>query len=268
MSTLHEQEIRQRGNLALLLQTATLFGKLENGTADKTEIAALALLTPLTKLFTTKDCLGLISEGLESFGGLGFQEDSNLPVYLRDAQVLAIQDGTTNVLSWEVVRALKGLGEQGLQDFLMWLRVKVDKSFRTSEAELRAEKDFGDAFRYLILIYTEVCNMMFDMTKGRGLKLKHEYNLRYAVKALAICVIGIILLDFSSVGDEVYEEEFFVKERNVATFIAWVRRQDFPSLGWFARVKEFNEEKLQVVKELAFSGLGEGFITDSKRPKF
>jgi hypothetical protein len=45
------------------------------------------------------------SEALEGFGGAGYVEDTGLPVWLRDAQVLPIWEGTTNVLSLDALRA-------------------------------------------------------------------------------------------------------------------------------------------------------------------
>src|SRR5262249_3032514 len=69
------------------------------------ETAALRLLTPLTKLMTAKQAVAVASEALEGFGGAGYVEDTGLPVWLRDAQVLPIWEGTTNVLSLDVLRA-------------------------------------------------------------------------------------------------------------------------------------------------------------------
>lgn len=43
------------------------------------------MLTPILKLFTAKECLSVISEGLECFGALGYLEDSNIPRIYRDA---------------------------------------------------------------------------------------------------------------------------------------------------------------------------------------
>ena len=54
------------------------------------------------------------SEVLEAFGGAGYIEDTGLPALLRDAQVLPIWEGTTNVLSLDLLRALSG--EAGLRD--------------------------------------------------------------------------------------------------------------------------------------------------------
>ena len=42
-------------------------------------------MTPILKLFTAKECVSLVNEGLESFGGLGYMENSRIPVILRDA---------------------------------------------------------------------------------------------------------------------------------------------------------------------------------------
>ena len=45
------------------------------------------LLLPVAKLYTAKQAVAVASEGLESFGGAGYLEDTGLPQILRDAQV-------------------------------------------------------------------------------------------------------------------------------------------------------------------------------------
>ncbi len=60
-------------------------------------------MTPVLKLFTAKEAVALISEGIEAFGGLGYMENTRIPVILRDAQVLPIWEGTTNILSLDFV---------------------------------------------------------------------------------------------------------------------------------------------------------------------
>ena len=49
----------------------------------------------------------MLSEVIEAFGGAGYVEDTGLPLLLRDAQVLPIWEGTTNVLSLDALRALE-----------------------------------------------------------------------------------------------------------------------------------------------------------------
>ena len=83
-----------------------LLGREECFEATDEEKALLRLYTPLAKLYTGKKVVALVSEVLEVFGGAGYVEDTGLPKILRDAQVLSIWEGTTNVLSLDVLRAL------------------------------------------------------------------------------------------------------------------------------------------------------------------
>jgi hypothetical protein len=92
--------------VALTLECARLLGRLEAGEATEDERAALRLVTPLAKLMTGKQAVAVVSEALEAFGGAAYVEDTGLPVWLRDAQVLPIWEGTTNVLSLDVARAI------------------------------------------------------------------------------------------------------------------------------------------------------------------
>src|SRR6266540_1299515 len=67
--------------------------------------AAFALVARAAKLLAGKDAVAHASEVVESFGGAGYIEDTGIPRLLRDAQVLPIWEGTTNVLSLDLVRA-------------------------------------------------------------------------------------------------------------------------------------------------------------------
>lgn len=91
-------------HLAFLV--AELTGYAETGEIDEEQSLLLRLLTPLMKLTTGKQVVAVVSEALEAFGGAGYVEDTGLPMLLRDAQVLPIWEGTTNVLSLDALRAL------------------------------------------------------------------------------------------------------------------------------------------------------------------
>jgi acyl-CoA dehydrogenase len=104
--TLAGLQVEYEAALALTLDCARLLGRREHGVASDEERAALRLATPLAKLATAKQAVAVASEALEGFGGAGYVEDTGLPVYLRDAQVLPIWEGTTNVLSLDVRRAV------------------------------------------------------------------------------------------------------------------------------------------------------------------
>jgi putative acyl-CoA dehydrogenase len=107
LETLAQQEIEFQAAFQSVFYTIELLGKDECGKATEDESAVLRLLTPLIKLYTAKQGIKVISEILESFGGAGYIEDTGLPKLLRDAQVLSIWEGTTNILSLDVLRAIE-----------------------------------------------------------------------------------------------------------------------------------------------------------------
>ncbi len=84
-----------------------LLGRDETDTLDAAGKDLVRLITPVAKLVTGKQSATVLSEIMESFGGAGYVEDTGLPALLRDAQVFSIWEGTTNVLSLEVLRALQ-----------------------------------------------------------------------------------------------------------------------------------------------------------------
>jgi acyl-CoA dehydrogenase len=85
---------------------AELTGLTETGKIDEEQTLLLRLLTPVMKLTTGKQAVQVLSEVIEAFGGAAYVEDTGLPQLLRDAQVLPIWEGTTNVLSLDTLRAL------------------------------------------------------------------------------------------------------------------------------------------------------------------
>ncbi|WP_108470694.1 acyl-CoA dehydrogenase family protein [Rhodanobacter thiooxydans] len=108
--TLADMQAEFEAAFALAFEVAHLLGRVEHGAAAPHEAALLRLLTPLAKLWTGKLAVQMCSEALECFGGAGYIEDTGLPQLLRDAQVYAIWEGTTNVLSLDSLRALAGDG--------------------------------------------------------------------------------------------------------------------------------------------------------------
>lgn len=105
--TLAGLEVRFEASFLLTFEAIRLQGKEECARASESELRCLRLLIPLVKLFTAKEGVTIASEVLESFGGAGYVEDTHLPEILRNAQVLAIWEGTTNVLSLDALRAIE-----------------------------------------------------------------------------------------------------------------------------------------------------------------
>ena len=77
-----------RGCVLFTLEVARLLGLHDCGMASSSDQQLLRILLPILKLYTAKKAVAMASEGLESFGGQGYIEDTGLPTFLRDAQVL------------------------------------------------------------------------------------------------------------------------------------------------------------------------------------
>ena len=122
---------------------AELTGKAETNEISEDESLLLRLLTPLMKLTTARQAVAVTSEALETFGGAGYVEDTGLPMLLRDAQVLPIWEGTTNVLALDALRAL-GSGDHALEVLKSEVRrclaasAQTPSSSNTSDAVLQA----------------------------------------------------------------------------------------------------------------------------------
>ena len=106
VETLAEMGLQFRAAFLLAFRVVELLGKEECGEATESELHLLRFLIPVAKLYTAKRAIALASEVIESFGGAGYVEDTGIPRLLRDAQVLSIWEGTTNVLSLDTLRAM------------------------------------------------------------------------------------------------------------------------------------------------------------------
>ncbi|HEX6085903.1 MAG TPA: acyl-CoA dehydrogenase family protein, partial [Thermoanaerobaculia bacterium] len=83
---------------------------------DEDAAKLLRILTPIVKAVTGKLAVPCVSEAMELIGGNGYIEESPMPRLLRDAQVLPIWEGTTNIL---VLDALRVMHKEGTQELLL-----------------------------------------------------------------------------------------------------------------------------------------------------
>ena len=105
--TLMDMACEQRLALNWAFRGVNLMDKIEGGRASEEERRALRMLTPLLKYVLGKLAVSICSEGVEALGGNGYIEDWPLARVLRDAQVLPIWEGTTNILVLDTFRALR-----------------------------------------------------------------------------------------------------------------------------------------------------------------
>lgn len=150
--TLSDLQVRFEASFLMTFHAGLLLGKEELKVADDIESGALRLLIPLVKLFSAKEGVSIATEVIEAFGGAGYVEDTGLPQILRNAQVLAIWEGTTNVLSLDALRAIKkeNAGEFFMKDIMRRmkshqgheeLKKEVYEAMKSIESTLKSIQD-------------------------------------------------------------------------------------------------------------------------------
>lgn len=105
--------------------------------------ALIRVLTPVLKASSAKHCIAGLQECMESLGGVGYMEnvetpEINMASLFRNANVLAIWEGTTDVLSTDTVKVLHGRsGAATVAALDAWLRASLPGG-RESEEVLTA----------------------------------------------------------------------------------------------------------------------------------
>lgn len=94
--------------LHLVLRIAQALEAGDGGSAR--DRALVRILTPLAKYSTAKQAVAAASEGIEAVGGNAYIEEHILSRLLRDAQVLPVWEGTTNILVLDTLRACAKTG--------------------------------------------------------------------------------------------------------------------------------------------------------------
>ncbi|MEV4755135.1 acyl-CoA dehydrogenase family protein [Micromonospora sp. NPDC049559] len=190
-ATLGTLAVDAAGAFALAGHAFGLLGRVEVG-ADPQAAAELRVVAPLAKLATGRLAVAAASEYVESFGGAGYVEDTGVPRLLRDAQVLPIWEGTTNVLALDVLRAL--VRENAAEPLLARLDAAEDLARALNPALADAVAGATAALR------TAVAEVRADPTAAavvagaRGLALRMAYALAAAA-----------LVEQAAWGDELAE---------------------------------------------------------------
>ncbi|KAL1920420.1 uncharacterized protein VTP21DRAFT_797 [Calcarisporiella thermophila] len=137
LTTLSNLDVTFRAACNFAFYAIELLGAVECNAASHEQEQMLRLITPIFKLWAGKIAVPFVSEAMEALGGQGYMEESGLPRALRDVQVNAIWEGTTNILSLDVLRvAFKTKGE-ALQIF----DKIIDQKLENAAAELKDSKE-------------------------------------------------------------------------------------------------------------------------------
>ncbi|KNX43137.1 putative acyl-CoA dehydrogenase AidB [Roseovarius tolerans] len=100
-SVLADLALDWEGTLALGLHVARAF----DGTSPR-DRAFARLGVALAKFLGNKLCPGLVYEAMEVMGGMGYVEDTPLPLLYREAPLNSIWEGSGNVICLDILRTL------------------------------------------------------------------------------------------------------------------------------------------------------------------
>jgi len=175
--TLASMQATFEGAFQLTFRTVELLGQLESGTLDDDGTHLLRALTPLVKLLTAKQAVGVVGEVVEAFGGAGYVEETGIPLLLRDVQALTIWEGTTNVMSLIALQSLRRERRlRAVRNELHRCRDAVESPVLV-EAVDTAEDAFRSAVTWLAEALDESPDAVeagarrFAMTVGKSLEL-------------------------------------------------------------------------------------------------
>eukprot|EP01063_Lacrimia_lanifica_P005510 TRINITY_DN13289_c0_g1_i1.p1 TRINITY_DN13289_c0_g1~~TRINITY_DN13289_c0_g1_i1.p1 ORF type:complete len:613 (+),score=143.14 TRINITY_DN13289_c0_g1_i1:54-1841(+) len=218
--TLARMEVDTRGCILLMLELARLMGKEDCGAMGSEDSDILRLMTPVAKMYTGKLAVATASEGLEAFGGQGYMEESGIPQVLRDAQVLPIWEGTSNVMSLDVLRAVQKTHGAVLRSFAA--RVAQACAAVPPRAPLRPAADaIGKAATSLTALLAELPPSAFEAAA------------RDVTVSLARVFIAALLLEHSSdaaAADTDRETlQQWVATRDLTPAVTHADKQGYPS---------------------------------------
>jgi putative acyl-CoA dehydrogenase len=130
-SVLADLTLDWEGTLALGMHVARAF----DGTSPR-DRAFARLGVALAKFLGNKLCPGLVYEAMEAMGGMGYVEDTPLPLLYREAPLNSIWEGSGNVICLDVLRTLarEPLAGEALSEEL----AQVAGQDRRFDAALRA----------------------------------------------------------------------------------------------------------------------------------
>lgn len=101
-STMSDMVAESLGAFALVFEAVRTLDRADAG--DESAKKLVRVLIPMVKILSGKIAINVISESMEAIGGNAYVEESILPRLLRDAQVLPIWEGTSNLLTLDVLR--------------------------------------------------------------------------------------------------------------------------------------------------------------------
>ncbi|GGE17442.1 putative acyl-CoA dehydrogenase [Gemmobacter megaterium] len=98
-AVLADLAVEAEGALAMAMRVARAFD-------DPAQTALARIAVAVVKFWSNKRCIWMIGEAMECLGGMGYVEDTPMPMLYREAPLNGIWEGSGNVICLDILRAL------------------------------------------------------------------------------------------------------------------------------------------------------------------
>lgn len=119
LATLANMELQYRATAQFTFFCVAMLGRIEalgeSSPQVKNDVSLLRLFTPILKVWSAKNAFAMSQEAMEAFGGQGYMEETGIGKAMRDVLVNTIWEGTSNVLSLDVLRVMAETKGQAMQ---------------------------------------------------------------------------------------------------------------------------------------------------------
>ena len=169
-----EMELDHEATLTFAMEASRWFDRFERDRNDDRAYQLMRLLVPISKHVTTRKAVDTASYAMEIRGGDGYVEDFVTSRIYRDVQALPIWEGTANILSLDVLRAMN--------------------KEAAHEALISLVNSYLDAVEhpYLLPLHDIVKTEFRDLQETFGqLALTDEDTAQYVAKDVAECIYEI-----------------------------------------------------------------------------
>ncbi|KAH8685692.1 acyl-CoA dehydrogenase [Tricladium varicosporioides] len=220
--TLAKLTLEYRADMLITFFTVYLLGVSEQGASSGTSNHSFAshqlrpqafediglllrILTPVIKARTAKTSIAGLQECIEALGGVGYLDNEesqhiNISRLFRDANVLSIWEGTTNILGTDFVKVLKG--RNGTKTLAALERWCINAISEMSLYEQSAVSDI-DAIKSAILDGLSSFKSYLEATSFEEL----VFHSRDVMDSFANIVIGVLMVADVERDDDVVAME-------------------------------------------------------------
>lgn len=228
IQTLARMDLELRGSLMLTFEAVRLFGRKECHIATDEEKLVFRLLNPLAKLHVAKQSMSVISEGLESIGGQALMEDSALPCMLRDAQIFVVWEGTTNILSLDVLRSIAKSGGETLLAFRSHVKKRLQAGMNSNHAHLK------DCATRVDALLDQLCQTVTNV---------NESLLQTAARDFSYSLARIFIA--STLIEAATDTKLASNDLDLVTALRWCQSYDLAPFLTNYKLNAYNESAIQ-----------------------